>query len=291
VPDLPGSSRDTVEESALPTAEAFGDPNEARAELRLRVLKSLPFLHQRFLFQEITERCSRYLRRSAVNNSEVSVEEMLSEVWKKMLSSVSVHDENVALELERLTIDPRSPEGDGRVIWLIEEIGGAEALAHRHEDILRQRYGRYIPERGRRIVQAEDDEEFEAIGVYQPPAEVEDVSRLAWSGLIKLAERKFPPNDDVSALLQLLDQTPDLFDKAGTGKWPINDIVLGLNSLFPDATWDDDRVDNAKRRLTRWTSRLMEVNGLDQSDFEALLVRVAKRIPIGGNDYRHLTKP
>jgi hypothetical protein len=269
VPDLPGSSRDTPEESASP--KNFGDLNEARAEHRLRVLNSLPFRHQRYLFQEVAVRCSRYLRKSGVSSSEVSMEEMLSEVWKKLLSSISVHDESAALKLEGLSINLNSPELDGRVIWLIGEIGGYEALAHRYEDILRQRYGRFTPDRGRLIVQPDDDEDFESIGASEPPTELDEVARLAWFGLIKLAEQKFPRADDVSVLLQLLDQAPDLFDEAGTGQWPINDIVRRLSSLFPNAGWNVDRVDNAKRKLMRWIGRLKQMNGLDQTDFEALL--------------------
>jgi hypothetical protein len=290
MPDLPGSSRDITERSGSPKAENFGDQNEARAELRLRVLKSLPFAHQRYLFQEVAIRCSRYLRRSEVSSSELTMEEMLSEVWKKLLSNISVHDESAALKLEGLSVDLNSPELDGRVIWLIKEIGGSEALAHRHEDILRQRYGRFSPKRGRQIVQPDDDEDFESIGASEPPTEVDEVARLAWFGLIKLAEQKFSRGDDVSVLLQLLNQAPDLFDEAGTGQWPINDIVRRLSFLFPNAGWHVDRVDNAKRRLTRWISHLKQINGLDQTDLEALLVRIARKSQRDSGDIVHTPK-
>jgi hypothetical protein len=276
VPDLPSSSRNDTEESISPEVKNLGDLNAARADKRLRILNSLSFSHQRYLFQEIAIRCSRYLRRNGISNSEVTMEEMLSEVWKKLLSSISVQDEGTAQRLEVLNVDVNSPELDGRVSWLIEEIGGSEALAHRHEDILRQRWGRFMPNRGRPVVQPDDDEEFETLGASEPPTEVNEVARLAWFGLLQLAERNFPQKDDVSILLHLLNDARDLFDEAATGKWPINEIVLRLNTLFPNADWRVDRVDNAKRRLTRWVDRLKQINGLDQTDLEALLVRVAR---------------
>src|SRR5262249_13166004 len=61
--------------------------------------------------------------------------------------------ENVAAAVTEWSVAPDAPERDGRVIWLIEEIGGFDAIAHRHEDILRQRFGRSQPGRGRPIVQ------------------------------------------------------------------------------------------------------------------------------------------
>jgi len=40
------------------------------------------------------------------------------------------------------TIDDEEPARDGRVAWLIREIGSRRALSHRQEDMWRQRYGR-----------------------------------------------------------------------------------------------------------------------------------------------------
>src|SRR5262245_8050961 len=51
------------------------------------------------------------------------------------------------------TIDPQAPENDGRVVWLIREIGGPRALAHRCEDIRRRRWGRATTGVGRPLVQ------------------------------------------------------------------------------------------------------------------------------------------
>jgi hypothetical protein len=52
------------------------------------------------------------------------------------------------------------------------------------------------------------------------------------------------------------------------------------------ASWTDRRVDNAKKRLLKWISRLMQKNGLDATDLEALFAGVArqeddgKRVPL-----------
>jgi hypothetical protein len=265
------------EESVLPGTDSPGDQNKARGELRLRILNSLPALHQRYLFEEVRKRCSRYLRNRGGSGSEVSIEEILSEVWKKLLSNISVQDETTVLPFDGSSIDLDAPDRDGRVVWLMEEIGGLEAMSHRYEDIFRERYGRSKPLVGRPMVQPDSDEEFEAIGISEPPAEIEEVARLAWLGLNKLAEGRFSP-DDVSMLLRLFREIPDLFEEAAKGQWPINDMVRELNILFPDPTWRADRVDNAKRRLVKWIERLKQKNGLDQTDLEALLVRVAREV-------------
>ena len=270
------SRRNTNNDSGSLGAATPSDPNEARGELRLRVLNSLPVLHQRYLFEEIRKRCSRHLRGRSVSASEVTIEEMLSEVWKKLLSSVSVQGEAAGSAFDESSVDLDSPDRDGRVVWLIEEIGGSEAMSHRHEDILRQRHGRSKPNVGRPMVQPDSDKDFERVGTSEPPTEIEEVARLAWLGLNRLAERRFRPDDDVSMLLHLFKQTPDLFDAATRGQWPISEMVGRLTILFPEPGWRVDRVENAKKRLLKWIERLKQRNGLDQIDLEALLVRVAK---------------
>jgi hypothetical protein len=69
--------------------------------------------------------------------------ELVSEVWVKLLGTVTLDND----EAEGLTpgipanwsVNANAPERDGRVVWLIKEIGGYDAIGHRHEDILRQR--------------------------------------------------------------------------------------------------------------------------------------------------------
>jgi hypothetical protein len=264
--------------------------DETRGELRLRVLNSLPGLHQQYLFEEIRKQCSKYLRSKSVSGSEISIEELLSEVWKKLLGSVSVQDEATIATFEETSIDLHAPDRDGRVIWLLREVGGFEAMSHRCEDILRLRFGRALPEGGRPWVQPIGEIDIIDVPEQSMEAPPEEVTRLIWIGLFKLAERRFPPEDDVSMLLRLFKDSPDLFDDAASGQWPINDIVIRLSTLFPDPAWRVDRVDNAKRRLLNWVRRLKERNGLDQVDLEAFFVRIA-RGPSNhgrelGSDYR-----
>jgi hypothetical protein len=60
------------------------------AELRLAVLWSLPTRHQTYLFEEVRKLCSGYLRRNRSSAEEVTPLQLVSEVWKKLLGSVSL---------------------------------------------------------------------------------------------------------------------------------------------------------------------------------------------------------
>ena len=145
-----------VRSSTRPSFDEAGE-SPARGELRLRVLNSLPRTpHQQYLAEEIRKLCTYYLRNKGVSASEVTPEELLSEIWKKMLGSVFLsNEESLSIpDPSQWSVDPHSPERDGRVVWLIREIGGAGALAHRHQDILRQRFGRKY-----QFVQTSDDED------------------------------------------------------------------------------------------------------------------------------------
>src|SRR5262249_35911460 len=149
VPESVLSSRNNVEvgglvpESALssgnnlrtspPPHSAGGHGGEAtRGELRLRLLCSLPQSHKRYLFSEIQSLCSDYLRKNRIPVDQITTDELASEVWLKLLGTVSPsNDEEMTLRPEDWILDDR-PERDGRVLWLIQEIGGWVAIAHRH---------------------------------------------------------------------------------------------------------------------------------------------------------------
>src|SRR5262245_66122000 len=94
-------------------------------------------------------------------------EELLSEIWQKFLGPLSVDSEETSdsssLDLAQVSIDPDTPERDGRVVWLIEQIGGSAAIAHRREDILRRRFGRASKGNGRPLVQPPSNGEFPEI--------------------------------------------------------------------------------------------------------------------------------
>jgi hypothetical protein len=89
-----------------------------------------------------------------------------------------------------------------------------------------------------------------------------------------LAEHHFGPTDDVVALLQVLAHDRDTQESFGR-QWPIGKIIRALNAGQSHALWNDDRVENAKRRLTRFIARFKQEHGLDAVDLRALLARYA----------------
>ena len=273
---------------------------QARAELRLRVLCSLPPRHQRYLFEETRKLCSHFLRSQRVPSSEMTPEELLSEIWQKFLGPLSVDSEEASdsssLDPAQVSIDADVPERDGRVVWLIDQIGGSAAIAHRREDILRRRFGRASGGNGRPMVQPKDNGEFsEIVSEADAPKALDAADRQRiWRGLLATAELEFQPSDDLSRMLQLLAESPEILEDWSGGQWPITTLVVRLNNRFPPRTWTSDRVDNAKRRLLKWISRLKRKNGLDGVDLEALFARVARQRERGGptspnGKHRHLT--
>jgi hypothetical protein len=283
VPESRFSGRYGHDESIPRSSVDDGGGGSARGRLRLQVLWSLPQPHQRYVFEKIRNLCRDYLRKRRIPPSELTPEELLSEIWQKMLGTVSLDND----EAQRVTPSPPaewsvspSPEQDGRVVWLINEIGGAGAIGHRYEDIKRERWGKPIPGRGRRIVQPEDGEPLE--GVDQNWDEGRSLreadSRMIWSGMLAMSTREFRSTEDVAKLLQLLARFPDLFDASSGSQWPVRGIVALLNVYFPPPEWRDRRVEDARKRLTNWIKRLTRENALDATDLEALFARIGRQL-------------
>jgi hypothetical protein len=91
-----------------------------------------------------------------------------------------------------------------------------------------------------------------------------------------VAESEFRPDEDVSILLSLMAHDPEI--QAGFGsEWPIRKIVDALNQRHPNPTWNDDRVDNAKKRLRNWIGRMKRDHGLDSTDLMNLFAQKARR--------------
>jgi hypothetical protein len=226
--------------------------------------------------------CRDFLRNRGVPSSEMTPEELLSEIWQKLLGTVPTGSgdtvELCSNDLTEVSIDPDVPERDGRVVWLIQQIGGSMAMAHRREDILRRRFGRAAAGSGRPLVQPHDDAVFSDIASDADTARSLEAGdqRRVWRGLLAMVELEFEPNDDLFMLLRLVSEQPGLLQDAPGGQWPIMDIVNRLNIRFPPPAWTSDRVDNAKRRLMNWIKRLKRKNGLDDVDLEALFARVAR---------------
>jgi len=277
VPESRSSSRSTHDTPVRPPA---GGDGVARGELRLRVLCSLPSTHQQYLFEEILNLCRYHLRKWRIPATDVTAEELLSEIWEKLLGTVSLDNEQTEESTPlsgEWSINPDAPERDGRVVWLIEEIGGSNAIAHRLEDISRQRHGRFQPNRGRPIVQLRDeDKPTETASDPEGPNRLHDMDvRRIWRGLLITANLRFQAHDDVLMLLRVMDDFREILEES-SGQWPIKRMVDLLNKRFGTSSWTDDRADNAKRRLVNWIKRLMETNGLDTTDLEDLFARVAR---------------
>jgi hypothetical protein len=281
VPESRSSSRNTDDRPVLPLSGGGGGGGLARGELRLRVLRSLPVTHQQHLFKEIRILCENFLRGRRIPAAEVTADELLSEIWEKLLGTMSL-DNTVTEKLTALpaewSVNPDAPERDGRVVWLMREIGGPTAIAHRLEDISRQRHGRFQSGRGRPIVQLEDeDETTDTISDAEEPNTFNEVdARRVWRGLLITANLQFLAHDDVLVLLHVMDDVRDILEESSR-QWPIKRMVDLLNKRFPSSSWTDDRVDNAKRRLVNWIKHLRQTHGFDTTDLEGLFARVARK--------------
>ena len=280
VPETKASSR-TMESEFARRENEDGREEEGRAELRLRMLHSLPRSHRDYLYRVVRGSCERYLRTKAVPQAELSIEELLSEVWAKLLGVVVVKsssEQTATASLTSLTTNEHDPVRDGRVIWLLHEMGGLQAIAHRHEDILRRRHGRAVPGLGRPTVQYDGEDETTDVQNDRNALEFEDAKRI-WLGLSIMAGQEFDPGEDVSRLLSLFVRFPNVFDDSGS-QWPVARLVVLLNEHYPPPDWRDRRVEDAKSRLQRWIGRLMRRNGLDRTDLEALFARVARQVEL-----------
>ncbi|HXW27203.1 MAG TPA: hypothetical protein VEK73_20830 [Xanthobacteraceae bacterium] len=176
--------------------------------------------------------------------------------------------------------------------WLIREVGNRRAIVHRHEDMRRQQWGRWrgssyrvvqlssLTDTGAGTQTADEvlarhaDRSFQAQAQPDDPHAGED-SRRAWRGLLALAARRFKPQEDVFLLLQLLAQDADIQASFGS-EWPIAKIAAALNQRHPGPRWNDERVDNAKKRLRNWIGRLKQEHGFDAADLRDLLARYGR---------------
>jgi hypothetical protein len=256
-----------------------GGGRQGIAATRLSLLNSLPRSHQVYLFAEVRASCVRHVARvlrhgpSADRNSEAL--ELFSEVMAKLVGAMSGADDAVGDYVGRDVGEPWTshddPKRDGRVAWLIREIGGQKSLAHRYEDVRRRQHGGKWRRDGYRHVQLEE-EHIENLAVEPDDPHHETDVRRAWLGLLALAQAEFRPDEDVSVLLDVMACDPEV--QAGFGaEWPISKIIAALNVRHPARPWNDDRVDNAKKRLKNWIARLMRDNGLDAVDLMGLLAR------------------
>ncbi|MBA3727500.1 MAG: hypothetical protein H0W86_13980 [Armatimonadetes bacterium] len=282
-----------------------------RGEVALRVLHSLPSQHEKVFYREIRKLCTDFVTSLGMPRADraSAAGELLSEVMAKLLgagSSINIDDD--MQQASRITQNSTSddqwpsgssletnidtPEQDGRVLWLIKEVGGRRALEHRFEDMRRQRWGRWhglgyrtaqfsAPanagpgmDRDEEMLTHQDGHARELQEDHDDPHHDRDV-RLAWSGMLAIASRRFKPHEDVQKLLQVLAHVPEV--QAGFGvEWPVRQIVEALNIVHPDPPWNDDRVENAKKRLRNWIVGIKRDHGLDQIDLMAMFARYGR---------------
>ncbi len=292
---------------------AAGDKHR-RGEMALRLLHSLPAQHEMYFYREMRRRCMHYLLSQGVPLADRSsaAGELLSEVMAKLLgvgSSSGVEDQANQMP-QSVPSDEQlpsaasfqsnmdDPEKDERVRWLIQEVGGRRALKHRFEDIRRRRWGR-AQGLGYRMVQIsalgdagpETDRDEDILAQqeqrdclqedHEDPHHDRDVRR-AWTGMLAAASSRFKPHEDARKLLALLARDPDV--QAGFGvEWPVRKIVDALNTIDPEPPWNDDRIENAKKRLRNWIGGIKREYGLDQTDLMALFARYGRAAASGAS--------
>jgi hypothetical protein len=178
----------------------------------------------------------------------------------------------------------RSPTLRAKLVFYPTEVIGRRALKHRFEDIRRRRWGR-AQGLGYRFVQisalsnaGETDRDEDILAQqeqrdclqedHEDPHHDKDIRR-AWTGMLAAASSRFKPHEDVRKLLDLLARDPDVQEGFGA-EWPVRKIVDALNGIDPDPPWNDDRIENAKKRLRNWIGGMKRDYGLDQTDLMAL---------------------
>jgi len=296
----PSTTDDSVEPPGLPARPAM-----SAAELRLRAWSDLPEQHRNELCRQIRRRCEAFVASARVEKVERKQEAdgLVSEVVAHLLRATAIPKDELPMHgglpgatagansgpgqiaplwpwLAQGLADDPDPSRDARTRWLLEETCNRQALFHRFEDMRRRDRGGKWDGSGYPLVTV-DDQTIEHLSGHYDPAENEtdslaiDDSRRAWDGLVKLTVHQFGPEDDVVALVRVLGGDGETQDAFGT-QWPIGKIVRALNGRGAGGSWNDDRVENAKRRLTKCVAKIRQAHGLDSVDLRALLARYSR---------------
>jgi hypothetical protein len=304
VPESSAPGRQSTTGDSVRPPESLTRPAMTPAALRLRAWTEMPERHRDEVCRQIRRRCEAFVASIRVERTarKAEADGLVSEVVAHLLRATSVGRDETPMNngspntaasadstagmsapwpwLAKGCIDERAPAGDARVTWLIEETCNRQALFHRFEDMRRRERGGKWDGSGYPMV-AVDHQTLDNLSGAYDPAESEadglaiDDSRRAWDGLVKLAAHQFGPDDDVVALVRVLGSDGETQDAFGT-QWPIAKIVRALNGRSGEASWNDDRVENAKRRLTRCIAKIRQAHGLDAVDLRALLARFSR---------------
>jgi hypothetical protein len=308
-PESDGTSRHSNTGTATQPPGQSVPPGMTGSELRLYAWSELPQPHRNEVCRQIRIRCETFISTVRVDRRQrrSEVDNLVSEVVAHLLRATSVRREEAATGCERNTMevnersdpgksgreyraplpwlargrfDAWEPMRDARVIWIVEETCNRQALFHRYEDIRRRDRGGKWDGSGYPLV-AVDSQTIEQLSGHHDPADDEtdslqaEDSRRAWQGLVALIMHQFGPDDDVVALVQVLAEDRETQDLFGS-QWPIGRIARALNERQPNAAWNDDRVENAKRRMSKCIIKIKQAHGLDAVDLRALLVRYAR---------------
>jgi hypothetical protein len=306
VPESGQPSRQSGTGSAALELRGPVPPAPSAAELRLYAWTELPDRHRNEVCRQIRMRCETFISMSRVDRRQrkSEVDSLFSEVVAHLLRATSVRRDDAAMSgettmmteanerssaapaaftppwLARGRLDAWDPMRDSRVIWVVEETCNRQALFHRYEDMRRRDRGGKWHGSGYPLVTV-DEQTMEQLSGHYDPAENEadalqlEESRRAWAGLMALVVQQFGAADDITALLQTLAEDGETQDAFGS-QWPIGKIAETLGKRQPGQTWTDDRVENAKRRLTKFIGKIKKTHGLDAVDLRALLVRYAR---------------
>jgi hypothetical protein len=302
VPESGAPGRRSTTGDSVPPSGPPARPALTAAELRLRAWTDLPERHRDEVCRQMRRRCEAFVASIRVERTarQSEADGLVSEVVAHLLRATTIGRDEPPMNrapsqtpgastteasiswpwLAKGHLDERDPASDARVAWLIEETCNRQSLFHRFEDVRRRERGGKWDGSGYPLV-AVDQQTIENLSGHYDPAENEsdslaiDDSRRAWDGLVKLTAHQFGPEDDVVALVRVLGSDGETQDAFGT-QWPIGKIVRALNGRSGDESWNDDRVENAKRRLTRCIAKIRQSNGLDAVDLRALLARYSR---------------
>ena len=304
VPESGAPGRQSTTGESVRPPESPVRPAMTPAAVRLRAWTELPERHRDEVCRQIRRRCEAFVASIRVERTarKAEADGLVSEVVAHLLRATAIGRDEQPMNrgspqmadpraptmeatapwpwLANGRIDERDPTGDARVTWLIDETCNRQALFHRFEDVRRRERGGKWDGAGYPMVAVDHQTLDNLSGAYDPgESETDglaiDDSRRAWDGLVKLAAHQFGPDDDVVALVRVLGSDGETQDAFGT-QWPIGKIVRALNGRGAGASWNDDRVENAKRRLTRCIAKIRQSHGLDAVDLRALLARYSR---------------
>ena len=304
VPESGSPGRQSTTGESVRPPESTARPAMTPAELRLRAWTELPERHRDEVCRQIRGRCETFVASIRVERTarKAEADGLVSEVVAHLLRATCMGRDDPPMNralpetaapgvpimeatarwpwLAKGRVDERDPAGDARVSWLIDETCNRQALSHRFEDVRRRERGGKWDGTGYPMVPVDHQTLENLSGAYDPGESESDAlaiddSRRAWDGLVKLAVHQFGPDDDVVALVRVLGSDGETQDAFAT-QWPIGKIVRALNGRSPGASWNDDRVENAKRRLTRCIAKIRQSHGLDAVDLRALLARYSR---------------